>query len=181
MGQHSEPEHDGDPATDQATYKVGYGKPPLETRFGAHRQPERRQRTAGGDKTSDIAALLDAPLEVKVSGKKTKMHLHEATLHGLFKRVLKGEIRAIKAFLELCERAGLLEPPPREPTSGVIHGPKGVPLELTRLLIREVGLPPWDEEVFQAYKAEYDAESAHIAKLKQEALERARSNGEDVY
>ncbi|MET4183443.1 hypothetical protein ABIB94_005562 [Bradyrhizobium sp. JR7.2] len=175
MGKDSE--HDAD----AATYKVGYGKPPLETRFGAHRQPDRLKRTAVHDKKSDIAALLDDPLEVKIRGKRTKMHLHEATMHGLFKRVLKGEIQAIKAFLELCERAGLLKPPPRAPSSGVIAGPRGVPLELTGLLIREVGLPPWDEEVFASYKAKYDAESVHIAKLKEEALEKARSNGESVY
>lgn len=163
------------------TYKVGYKKPPLETRFGAMRQPQRRGRRAATPPAPDIAALLDEPLQVKSKGKKTKMHLHEATLHGLFKRVIKGEIGAIKTFLAYCRRAGLLEPAALAAAGVVVEAPRGVPLELAGLLIREVGLPPWDAEVYEDYRAKYDEECAMLAALKQEALERARSDGKDVY
>jgi hypothetical protein len=49
------------------------------------------------------------------------------------------------------------------------------------LLIREVGLPPWREEIIAAYRAEYDRELAHMAELKAKAIERAQANGEEVY
>ncbi|MBW5439361.1 hypothetical protein FXB41_32770 [Bradyrhizobium canariense] len=163
------------------TYKVGYKKPPLETRFGAERQPERVGRRAATRPAPDIAALLDEPLQVKSKGKKTKMHLHEATLHGLFKRVLKGEIGAIKKFLQYCRGAGLLEASALAAAGVVVEAPEGVPLELAALLIREVGLPPWDEDVYGAYRAEYDEECAKLAALKEEALKRARSDGKDVF
>ncbi|SDH21479.1 hypothetical protein SAMN05216338_1006200 [Bradyrhizobium sp. Rc2d] len=163
------------------TYKVGYKKPPLETRFGAERQPDRNRRRATGHPAPDIAALLDEPLQVKSKGKRTKMHLHEATLNGLFKRVLKGEIGAIKKFLQYCRGAGLLEPAALASAGVVVEAPQGVPLELAGLLIREVGLPPWDEEVYEDYRAKYDEECATIAALKEEALRRARSDGKDVF
>jgi hypothetical protein len=57
------------------------------------------------------------------------MHPHEATLRGLFKRVLIGETRAIKEFLEVCNRAGLIAPAIATSRS-VIEAPEDVPLEL---------------------------------------------------
>ncbi len=163
------------------SYKVGYKKPPLETRFGAERQPTRNRRRVAAHVAPDLAALLDEPLQVKSRGKKVKMHLHEATLHGLFKRVLKGEIGAIKQFLQYCRGAGLLEPSALASSGLVIEAPQDVPLELAGLLIREVGPPPWNEEVYQDYRAVYDEECAKIATLKQEALKRAKSDGKEVF
>lgn len=163
------------------SYKVGYKKPPLETRFGAERQPARNRRRAAAHVAPDLAALLDEPLQVKSRGKKVKMHLHEATLHGLFKRVLKGEIGAIKQFLQYCRGAGLLQPAALAAAGVVVEAPRGVPLELAGLLIREVGLPPWDAEVYQNYRAKYDEECVMLAALKEEALERARSDGKEVF
>jgi hypothetical protein len=174
------PTDDRDRPLDTAPYKVGYGKPPLETRFGAHRQPDRSKRHPPKDQNPDIAALLDQPLEVRIKGKRTKMHPHEAMLRGLFKRVLIGETRAIKEFLELFARAGLIDPAVATLRS-VIEAPEEVPLELAGLLIREVGLPPWREEIIAPYRAEYDRELANIAALKAKAIERARANGEEVY
>ena len=160
-------------------YRVGYKKPPLETRFGAQRQP-------GGARAAerpniDIAALLDEPLQVKSKGKKSQMHLHEATLHGLFKRLLKGETRANKQFLDYCRRAEMFQPSELASAGPVVEAPRGVPLELARLLIQEVGVPPWDKDVLAAYRATYERECAEIAVLKDEALKQARANGQDVY
>lgn len=164
-----------------APYKVGYGKPPLETRFGARRQPKRTTGRPPKDQKPDVAALLEQPLEVRIKGKKTKMHPHEAMLHGLYKRVLAGEIGAIKEFLELCKRAGLIEPSAMPALCGVIEAPEGVPLDVAAMLIREVGLPPWQDDAVVAYRAEYDRELAHIAELKAKVIEKARADGEEVY
>jgi hypothetical protein len=156
-------------------YEVGYGKPPKATRFGARPQPVRaRSRTMPNKPGSDIATLLDRPIEANINGKKTKLRPHVAILHGLFRRVVAGEIRAIKQFLEECKRAKLLQPPPQHPSRTVIEIPNGVPMSLGSRLVRLVGRPPWDEEIFNRFKAEYERDVAHIEELKQQARAKYR-------
>jgi hypothetical protein len=151
------------------TYEVGYGKPPKATRFGARPQPARTTRRTSRGQPPDIAGLLDRPIEARIGGKKTKLHPHEAMLHGLFQRVVAGEIRAIKLFLEECKRAKLLDPPPEVLSHGVLEVPKGVPMRLAVRLVSCAGPPPWDAELFDQLKAEYERDLAHIEQLKQEA------------
>jgi hypothetical protein len=150
-------------------YEVGYGKPPKYTRFGARPQPIRAKSRTMSDKAGgDIAALLDRPIEANINGRKTKLHPHVAMLHGLFRRAVAGEIRAMKLFLQQCQRAKLLEPPPQQ-SSGVITIPNGVPMSLGVRLVRLVGPPPWDAEIFSRFKAEYERDVAHLEELKQQA------------
>ena len=148
-------------------YEVGYGKPPKATRFGVRPQPVRSKRKANTERP-DIAALLDRPIQANINGKKTKLHPHEAMLHGLFQRAVGGQIRAIKFFLEECKRARLLDPP-QQSHGAVIEIPHGVPPELGGRLVRRVGPPPWDPDVFALHKAEYERDMAHIEELKREA------------
>ncbi|WP_130227084.1 hypothetical protein [Bradyrhizobium sp. Leo121] len=153
-------------------YEVGYGKPPKATRFGVRPQPLRAKRPPTSDRPGsdlDLAALLDRPIVANINGRRTKLHLHEAMLHGLFRRAVAGEIRAMKLFLQECKRAKLLEPPPQQPSSGVIQIPSGVPIELGSRLVRLVGLPPWDEETFSRFKVEYERDVAHLKELKEQA------------
>jgi hypothetical protein len=171
----------GDKGIARATYKVGYGKPPEEWRFGARRQPNRVMRRPS-NASPDLAALLDRPMQVKRNGKPVKMHPHEAMLHGLFARVAAGEIRAIKQFLRECKRAGLLDPPPAASAGGVVTVPKEVPMEVARRLVEMVGPPPWDHEFYGRVRAEYDQDLAHLERLRQETIaEAARANGEKLY
>jgi hypothetical protein len=151
------------------TYEVGYGKPPKATRFGARPQPARANRRTSRSQNPDIAALLDRPIEALIGGKKAKLHPHEAMLHGLFQRVVAGDIRAIKLFLEECKRAKLLDPTPEVLSHGVIEVPKEVPIQLAARLVSCAGPPPWDAELFDQLKAEYERDLAHIEQLKQEA------------
>lgn len=151
------------------TYEVGYGKPPKATRFGARPQPVRPNRRTSRGQPPDVAALLDRPIEASIGGKKTKLHPHEAMLHGLFQRVVAGEVRAIKIFLDECKRAKLLDPPPEVLSHGVIQVPEGVPGRLAAWLVSCAGPPPWDAELFDQLKAEYERDLAHIEQLKQEA------------
>lgn len=164
-------------------YKVGYGKPPKATQFGARPQPQRASgRGAGVRERSrpDIAALLNQPIEVKRNGKRSRVHSHVAMLHGLFARAMTGEIRALKQFLTECARAGLLDAP-HALGCAVIEAPRDMPIDLAGYIIRQEGLPPWRERLMARYRAEYEADLAHIAKLKEEALAEARANGENVY
>lgn len=56
-----------------------------------------------------------------------------------------------------------------------------MPIDLAAYLIRQEGLPPWDDQLLERYRTEYEADLAHIARLKEEALAEARANGENVY
>jgi hypothetical protein len=163
-------------------YKVGYGKPPEEWRFGADRQPAPPKRGAAKAQIPNVAGLLDQPMQVQLNGKQTKIHPHDAMLHGLFKRVAKGEIRAINLFLQECRRAGLLAPPPHDaPTGGVLAVPQDVPMDLAALLVNTAGPPPWDQDLYARLRAEYDRDCAHLEELKQEEITKARANGEEAY
>lgn len=163
-------------------YEVGYGKPPKATQFGARPQPQRRTRpkSAHSPQSSKLTRFLDEPVEVKLNGRTTKMHPHEATLNGLFARVIRGQLRAIQQFLRECNRAGLLEPEIVQ-QSKVIHVPRDVPIDLAGFIARREGPPPWDEETLRPYLAEYERDLAHLRTLKEEALAQARAGGENVY
>ncbi len=109
-------------------YKVGYGKPPKEHQFkkgtsgnpaGA---PSKRKRPK-----IDVAAVLNEPIAVKNSGVRQKMHPYEVAGRKLVERGLKqDDLNAILEFLELCEFARLLVPPPVDRGGGVVVAPKGV-------------------------------------------------------
>lgn len=152
---------------DRGGYKVGYGKPPKATRFGTRPQPARPNRLAKHH-IPDIGALLERPIEASIGGKKVKLHPHEAVLHGLFKRVVAGEMRAIKLFLEECKRAKLLDPSSEIVSRSIIEVPKEVPLPLAVRLLRHAGPPPWDVELFDEFKAEFERDLAYIDELKKE-------------
>ncbi|WP_375764362.1 hypothetical protein ACE10X_17195 [Bradyrhizobium sp. Pha-3] len=151
------------------TYEVGYGKPPKATRFGTRPQPVRPNRPLAKHPTPDLAALLERPIEARIGGKKIKLHPHEAVLHGLFKRVVAGEIRAIKLFFEECKRAGLLDRSSEVVNRAVIEVPNGVPMLLGKRLVEHAGPPPWDAELFDKFKAEFERDLAHIEELKKQA------------
>jgi hypothetical protein len=100
------------------------------------------------------------------------MHAYEAMLHAVAKRALGGELRALRQMIKLFKEAGLLEAAPAPQTHGVIRVPKGVPMGLAVRLIRLAGPPPWDADLFDETKAEYDAARAHIEKLTKETEEK---------
>jgi len=159
------------------TYEVGYGKPPIATRFGVRAQPDRSKSPTAKAKSPalDIAALLDRPIQAKIDGRLKKIHPHEAMLHGLFKRGMEGEIRALQMLMEQCKRAGLLDSPATL-QNDVIQAPEGVPMELVARLVVCTGAPPWDSELFARLETEYDRDVADLERLKSEA--RAKANGQ---
>lgn len=165
---------DEDESTDEAgpsskMYDVGYGKTPKATRFGMRPQPVRTGRVTSDTQSPDIATLLNKPVEASIGGKKTKLHPHEAVLHGLFTRVAAGEVRAIKLFLDDCKRAELLDQPLELMGHGVIEVPNGVPPELAGRLVKCLGPPPWDPHIYDQFKAEFDRDRANLEQLKLKA------------
>ena len=144
-------------------YEVGYKKPPKAHQFKSKqarledqpRQPKRRHL--------DIARLFDQPLRVKSAGKTISVHPHEAQLMSLGKRALKGEARAIRLFLKHCESAGLIAAPAEH--CFVFEVPPSVNPAVARVLLKSVGLPPWDAVAFAELEAEYRRDSVRIQEL----------------
>ena len=158
MSSKSDEHSDGD-------YEVGYGRPPKATRFGVRAQPDRKRQSS---KREPVAALLDRSVSLSRNGKQTKMHAYEAMLHALAKQALGGQIRALRQILKLFKEAGLLEAPTPPQTHGVLVVPKDVPGELASRLVRLARLPPWDADLFDEAKAEYEADCAYIQRLLKE-------------
>ena len=144
-------------------YEVGYCKPPIATRFG-QRQPPKRRSGGTEQPLPDIAAILDRPIAVKVNGRNGRLHPHEAALHGLFGRVVKGEIRAIKQFLKECDRAGLLAAQTAA-FDCVVHLPNDIPWELACYILQHAGLPPWDPLLVASHLAEYKADLERLERV----------------
>ena len=173
----------------KAEYEVGYGKPPKASRFGSRPQPNRSSTPrAAKAAPADLSDTINW-ITFKRDGVTVRMHSHEAMMHGLVKSGMQGKLRAMKEFFLHCKKAGLLEALPAQQTSGTIFAPKGVPIELAARLVRLAGPPPWDDELYDQCKAEYDSDRENIARLLAEVresgvgmicqrLERARKQGE---
>lgn len=162
--------------SDDHPYEVGYGKPPKATRFGVRPQPDPSRRQSSKKEPADIAALLGGSVSVARNGRASKMHPYEAVLYAMAKQALGGKIRSIRQILKEFKSAGLLEAPLWSQTSGVLIVPEGVPMQLAVRLVQLVGVPPWDADLFDAFKAEYEADCARIQKLLKEAKEKYHDN-----
>ncbi len=157
-------------------YEIGYGKPPKATRFGNRPQPDRSSKPGPARGAAiDLAATTNGLMTVRHNGAVVRMHPHEAMLHGLAKSGLRGKLSAIRAVLLECKKAGLLEAPPAQQASGVIFAPKGVPIELADRLIRMAGPPPWDDDLFDQCKAEYERDCENIERLEEKARRDAKT------
>jgi hypothetical protein len=150
-------------------YEVGYGKPPKASRFGNRPQPSRSSRSGPA---IDVAATINRPMKVTQRGAAFRMHPHEAQMHGLAKKGLLGKLHAMKEFFLECKKAGLLDAPPARQTSGVITVPKGVPIGVAARLVRMAGPPPWDNDLYDQCKADYEHDCENIERLEEEKARR---------
>ena len=98
----SQPGEDS-PASD---YVVGYGRPPVHTRFkpGMSGNPKGRRKGARGLNTL-ARELLTEKVPVRTASGEKKMHRIEAVLHKTFELALKGNPRALSQVLSLYASA----------------------------------------------------------------------------
>lgn len=85
---------------------VGYGRPPVHTRFkpGQSGNPKGRPKGAKGLKTL-ARELLTAKVPVRTASGEKKMHRIEAVLHKAFELALKGNPRAQSQMISLYDSA----------------------------------------------------------------------------
>jgi hypothetical protein len=90
---------------DSQGYAVGYGKPPIHSRFppGRSGNPAGRPRGVRNLQT-DVRRILKVPVKINEGGHSRKVSTQEGTLLRLREEALKGEARAIDRFLELAAR-----------------------------------------------------------------------------
>ena len=100
------------PSGDKA-YTVGYGKPPLHSRF----QPGQSGNPAGRRKgvrnlETDVKRVLAKPVRLKEGGRTQKRTTQEGILLVLREKALRGDARALDRILNLAQRfdSDLAEP-----------------------------------------------------------------------
>jgi hypothetical protein len=157
-------------------YAVGYKNPPVEYRFKAG-NPGGRQKADRRGELPDLASQLARPLQAERGGKSVKVHAYEAATLSLVKEALKGKPRALKKALQIFEEAGLLNPPAGKQTHGSLFIPKYLDQSFFLILLKIIGVPPWDPKICAAAKAEYEQDRVHIEELYKQLLSKGGHNG----
>lgn len=86
-------------------YSVGYGKPPLASRFKPGQSGNPKGRPCGTrNLRTDLEEELSSSLVVHENGKPRRVSKQRATVKVLFEKALKGDIRAIGLLLGLLDR-----------------------------------------------------------------------------
>lgn len=81
-------------------YKIGYGKPPENTKFKEGKSGNPKGRPKGSKNTYNLLnEILNQKLEVVENGKKIKISKKSAMLTQLINKGVKGDIKAITALL----------------------------------------------------------------------------------
>jgi len=87
------------------TYGVGYGKPPVHSRFkpGQSGNPAGR-RKGSRNLSTDVRFMLELPVRVQEGGRTRKISTQEAFLMKLREKALRGDVRALGDSIELASR-----------------------------------------------------------------------------
>jgi hypothetical protein len=120
-------------------YEVGKGKPPKAHQWakGQSGNPRGRPKSKNSGST-DVAAILEAPVKVKVGGKECDMSTFEAGFRQLAKTAVGGNLPAILKFGRLCEEYGVIAPPLAPKVGGVFVMPKDVDYSEQRESVSEL-------------------------------------------
>lgn len=84
-------------------YTVGYGRPPVSTRYapGTSGNPSGRPKGSGGLKPS-LDKILRRKVQLKVDGRRKKVPVTEAVLLQLSHKALGGDPAAIREYLRIA-------------------------------------------------------------------------------
>ena len=96
--------NDSAPAPAAPAYEVGYGRPPLATRFkpGQSGNPRGRPKGAGNLRTV-VAAAARELVEIKENDRPRRITKLEAAVKQLANRAAQGQERATRDFLDLLD------------------------------------------------------------------------------
>lgn len=125
-------------------YDVGYGKPPMHSRFKKNTSGNPGGRP-GKRGAVDALAILQRPVVVPMAdGRKRKLNPFEIGLERLAKKAMKGDFAAVAAFLEACWAAGLMRGALETDTHQYLAvAPKEWLFRAWTACYRTLGPPPW--------------------------------------
>lgn len=87
---------------DDRDYKVGYGKPPVHSRFKPGQSGNKKGRPKTSAPRKDLPDLLleclEQPVELMLRGRPVRMSAKEALAHQIVGRAMKGDFRAVQAL-----------------------------------------------------------------------------------
>ena len=100
-----------DPAgtADTTSYAIGYGKPPVATRFKPGRSGNaagRKKKEVIADARTTVEEFFDETVKVREGGRTRRLTKMEATLNILRVNALKGSPKHAKAFFTLVKKTG---------------------------------------------------------------------------
>lgn len=138
----AEPGEETDPS-----YRVGYGQPPLHTRFQPGRSGNPRGRPRARKNLASMAKeVLQQPVAVVVNGRRRTVPALQAALQKLLARALRdGDPRALSAILALADRAGLADAIAPEGGEGLSAEEREV-LDVLRASLASPGEPEASKE-----------------------------------
>jgi len=118
----------------KSRYEVGYGKPPRHGRFqeGLSGNPKGRPKKAKGFRTI-VHQQLEAPVEVRINGRVTKISKREVIIAQLVNKAATGDSRSVELLLLKMD---LLQRDWQAP--GKPNGLDPETLERTRILVRGI-------------------------------------------
>ena len=118
----------------KSRYEVGYGKPPMQGRFpkGRSGNPKGRPKRAKGFRTI-VRQQLETPVEVRVSGRVTKISKRELMISQMINKAATGDSRSAEL---LMLKLGLLQRDWEAP--GKPNGLDPEALERAKILIRGI-------------------------------------------
>jgi len=88
----------------QRDYQVGYGKPPLHSRFKRGQSGNPRGRPPGAKNlTSLLTEALNEPVVIAEDGGRRKISKREAIVKQLVNKSAKGDWRAVKLLLDILQ------------------------------------------------------------------------------
>ena len=94
------PAQNGGPNSD-ASYSVGYGKPPRQHQFQPGQSGNRKGRPKGVKNTSTLLReILDRKIEMRSRGRPRKISVREAMLTRFTESALKGDIKSAAFLLQ---------------------------------------------------------------------------------
>lgn len=92
---------------DEPSYRVGYKQPPLAMRFKPGQSGNRKGRPKGTKSLPKVLAeTLARRVTVRENGKPRRMRMLDVLIQKLINDAARGELRAMRLILDLCERYG---------------------------------------------------------------------------
>ena len=92
----------GQPSRD---YVVGYGRPPVESRFQPGRSGNPRGRPKGGKSIGRaLMEALEQRVTVQIGGRPRKMRMQDVIIQGLVQGAARRDARALKQLFALMDR-----------------------------------------------------------------------------